>query len=499
MLSLFRSIRFKLALWYSVILLSTLAAFGMIAYAYMNQKISKNLDLSLTSEVRWLQNLLEPKVGIVRPSRKFGLQKKASLTSSQSGAPVDTGQISEADEEIWEQIYKHALHNPKKTLIEVTNRYGAIMFHSSNLADEELSLGEIPSDSLIIKTIRRESGGDLRMAGLAGKNLEIFVAYPLSELNDALDNLFSIFLVLVPITFVVSLGGGWLLSYKSLHPVDVVTRAARQITAHNLDQRIPESLIDDEIGRLITTLNDMIARLRESFDQIKQFSVDASHELRTPLAILRGEIELALKNPKKNEEYRDVLASNLEEILRLSSIVDTLLLLAKGDLGQQDLRFEHVNVRDLLQELYEDAEILALRKDIVVTMSKAEDVSIWGDRLRLRQLFLNLIDNAIKYTPEKGKVSLSLEREDGFAAVKVQDTGVGISSEHQALIFGRFFRVDRARSREMGGSGLGLSIAKWIVDVHHGKIDVASEPNEGSTFSVYLPLEPAEETATVAV
>ena len=232
----------------------------------------------------------------------------------------------------------------------------------------------------------------------------------------------------------------------------------------------------------------MISRLSESFDQIRQFSIAASHELRTPLTIMRGEVELALRKEKDPAEYRRVLVSNLEELVRLSSIVESLLTMSKADFEQQEVQYEEVRMKDLLEELYEDCEIIAQKKQIGIELRRNEDVTIIGDRIRLRQLFLNLIDNAIKYTPEQGRVSVSSERRDGFVKVQVQDTGVGIPEAELAKIFDRFYRVDKARSREMGGSGLGLAIAKWVAELHRGHIEVTSEEGKGTTFTVFLPL-----------
>jgi signal transduction histidine kinase len=203
---------------------------------------------------------------------------------------------------------------------------------------------------------------------------------------------------------------------------------------------------------------------------------------------MRGEIELALRNPKTSEEYRAVLESALEEIMRMTAIIDNLLVLAKADQGRYHADFSEVDLGALVQELYEDSEVLAERKDIHVVLRETADIRIVGDRLRLRQLILNLIDNAIKYTPQGGTVTLALGQENGSARIEVSDTGIGIPADEQAKIFDRFYRVDKARSRELGGSGLGLSIAKWIAELHRGAITVQSSPHEGSTFTVQLPL-----------
>jgi two-component system OmpR family sensor kinase len=303
-----------------------------------------------------------------------------------------------------------------------------------------------------------------------------------------LENLFSIFLYIIPIAVAFSIVGGLSLAYKALKPVHDVTMRARKITAENLDQSIPVRNVDDEIGRLIHTMNDMIQRLHNSFEQVRQFSSDASHELRTPLTIMRGEIELALRNEKTPEEYKEILASQLEEILRLKSIIDNLLTLGKADHGALDMKLEEIHLESLIKDLYDDSEMLAHSKHIHVELKKIEPITIVGDRGRLRQLFLNLVDNAIKYTPDGGTVAISMERQNGSAVVAVEDTGIGIPQEDIVKIFDRFYRVDKARTRDMGGTGLGLSIAKWIAELHRGSIKVESELNRGSKFTVSFPI-----------
>jgi signal transduction histidine kinase len=234
----------------------------------------------------------------------------------------------------------------------------------------------------------------------------------------------------------------------------------------------------------------MIGRLQNSFSQIQQFSIDASHELRTPLTIMRGELELALRSKKNSpKEFREVLASAFEETIRMSSIIENLLSLTKADLGRAQTEFQDVWLRKIVQELSEDSEMLAESKKITIVVGQLDDALISGDPIRLRQLLLNLTDNAIKYTPAEGTVGISLVREDGVAKVIISDTGIGIPKEEQSKIFDRFYRVDKARSREMGGSGLGLAISKWIVELHRGSISVESDTDKGSTFTVTFPLK----------
>jgi two-component system OmpR family sensor kinase len=391
---------------------------------------------------------------------------------------------------IWNQIYEHTLLTPKKQIIQIKDRNGDILY-KSGLGKEEITFDEVPQDITKLVTIWNAKGQPLRLAVSQDRTMKVFVAYPISEINDVLSNLFFIFIYLIPVAIVISVGGGWFLASRSLKPVDDIARTARAITAHNLDQRIQFTGMDDELGRLVATFNEMISRLQLSFTQIQQFSSDASHELRTPLTIMRGEIELALRSKKQtSEEYRKVLSSALEETMHMTAIIENLLTLAKADRGLTNFATEDVWLRSVVQELYEDSEILAESKGITVRTGMLDDALIVGDAVRLRQLLLNLIDNAIKYTPENGTVEISLVREQRSAKIIIKDSGVGIPADDLTKIFDRFYRVDKARSRDLGGSGLGLSISKWIADIHGGTITVESELNAGSTFTVSLPLKP---------
>lgn len=478
----FRSIRTRLTGWYSLVVSVTLISFGLTAYYSTSNTLSETLDRSLKNEVKWLNEILAKKL----PKRRtppVTVPKDTALKEMKSEEEIGP------TDEIWNQIYEHTLLNPKKQFIQITDTRGRKLYKSPSLGNDSLFYPEIPFNYILLVNTSEFKNVSLRLAVTQNERMKIYVAYPLEELNEVLDNLFSSFLVLAPIAILLSIALGWFLANKSLKPVDEMTRTARHITAQNLGQTIPHSGINDELGRLASTFNEMIGRLRSSFDQIKQFSIDASHELRTPLTIMRGEVELALHSNKTPDEYRRVLASNLEEIIRMSAIVENLLTLSKADLGRVELQDEDVHLRELLRDLFEDSEVLAEKKHIKVTLQKAEEVTVKGDKVRIRQLLLNLIDNAIKYTPENGNVSLELDKVNGMASVAVRDTGIGIPAEEIPKIFDRFYRVDKARSRAMGGSGLGLSIAKWIAEAHGGKIEVQSQPQKGSTFTVYLPVD----------
>ncbi|MEW6511351.1 MAG: ATP-binding protein [Bacteroidota bacterium] len=484
-----QSIRARLTFWYTLLVLSTLLLFGTTSYYFTSRTLSENLDLSLKNEVRWVRDFIQPQAGKVKPGKRSidtMIRKKAGQMPS-GPADAEKDSTEEADE-IWNQIFKHTLQSPKKTYIQFTDRRGTAIYRSYNLGTDSLVFTDTVGINATVLTTGWLNGEPIRIALNRDKDYTYLVGYPLAEVRELLQSLYVIFLILAPIALAVSAFGGLALANKSLSPVKEIATRARRITAENLDQTIPVKTPNDEIGQLTLTINDMIRRLRDSFAQVRQFSADVSHELRTPLTIVRGEIELALRSPKSPEEYRRVLESTLEEILRLTSIIDNLLTLAKADQGLYRAEFSEVNLKTLVEELYEDSEVLASRKGIRVTLNAGAPITIVGDRLRLRQLFLNLIDNAIKYTPGGGAVTMEVIRQDGTAVFRVSDTGIGIPAEDIPKVFDRFYRVDKARSREMGGTGLGLSIAKWIAELHRGSISVESEPQKGSVFTVKLPV-----------
>ncbi len=485
---MFKSIRFRLTVWYSVVLLIALATFGVTSYLYTGEMLSQNLDISLRNETQWLREILEGKLdmerGKSRTPRGGILNYPANPPTSPQG---ESRSESDEDYTIWNKIYEHSLLNSKKQFVYVMDRRGRVFYKSFNLGQDTLPspAGLETYKVSVIRTILE--GQRIRLAALNTKFYDIRVAYPEDEITDVLQNLFSIFLLLIPVVFVISVVGGFFLAKKSLRPVDEITRTARKITATNLRERIHVNNPEDEIGRLTETLNDMIGRLEASFEQVQQFSMDASHELRTPLTIMRGEIELALRGNKKTASYKKTLASLLEEVLRMTSIIEGLILLAKADSGNAKMEKKPTRLDSLVSEIREDADILAEQKKISVSISRLDEITVMGDPVRLRQLMLNLVDNAIKYTPEGGQVTLSLQRLNGDANFTVEDTGIGIPPRDIKRIFDRFYRVDKSRSRLPDGLGLGLSISKWVAEAHGGRLLAESRVGSGSRFTVILP------------
>ena len=271
--------------------------------------------------------------------------------------------------------------------------------------------------------------------------------------------------------------------------MDQITQTARTISAQNLSSRlvVPESR--DELQRLSETLNSMLDRLEAAFKKITQFTADASHELRTPVAVMRTRAELSLRKARSADEYRDVIAEVLTELEKTSTLIEQLMFLARADSGAETLHFMATDVAGVLREACHQGSALAEAKQIAFRERiPGASMMIEGDASSLRRLFLILIDNAVKYTPASGEVEVSLQRNGKYAIAEVRDTGIGIAEADLPNVFERFYRADKARTRELGGVGLGLSIGRWITEVHDGAIEVRSTPGRGSIFQVRLPL-----------
>ena len=308
--------------------------------------------------------------------------------------------------------------------------------------------------------------------------------------EEALARATQILLIVAPFVFLIGLVGGWNLVGRALKPVDEMTRAAMSIESKRLDLRLTPVETDNEIGRLAAALNTMIARLDRSFRQIERFSADASHELKTPLTSIRGEAEVALMSQQTPEERDQTLRSIIEETERLTSIVNNLLVLARADANQIQVQREPTALHEAAMAAFESVEALARKKGVSLDINQMDDVTVLGDSLWLQQLAANLLQNAVKYTPEGGTVTLSLKHSNGSALLSVLDTGPGIASDHIPHLFDRFYRVDSGRSRDHGGTGLGLNISQWIAQIHNGSIEVQSELGKGSCFTVCLPAAP---------
>ena len=306
--------------------------------------------------------------------------------------------------------------------------------------------------------------------------------------NDTPEDILQITVVCGIPAAIVALIGGWWLMRKAMAPVTALTEAASRINESNLHAQLPRTGNGDELDRLTEVFNAMTARLDSSVNRIREFTLHASHELKTPLTVMHGELETALGDGGSAAQNRERLLSQLDEVQRLTKIVDGLSLLTKADAGQIALKREPVRLDELVRDSFDDAQILAQPFEIKVDLGRCDEISVAGDRHRLRQLLLNLTDNAIKYNQPKGAVKIELLRADKSAELKIANTGPGIPTESLGRVFDRFFRGDTSHANTVDGCGLGLSICQWIVTAHGGTIAIASEPKKLTSVLVRIPI-----------
>jgi signal transduction histidine kinase len=298
---------------------------------------------------------------------------------------------------------------------------------------------------------------------------------------------FSVQLIVLFIVVFILMFSGYMLIATLLKPLEQITITLDEINANNLSTRIEIQNESTDVIQLVTSINTMIQRIENSFKQIQQFTSDASHELRTPLAILMGELEIGLHTSKSKQDFQEVILSALDEVIRLSKVVSSLLELSKAESGKLILQFEETNLSELLLDLIEDAEILSEAKKITLHHSVEQDIYVEVDSSKMHQALLNIIENSIKYTQEQGEVSINLCTSDFFVIIEVKDNGIGMSEEELPFIFDRFYRADISRSQVIHGTGIGLAIVKWILEGHETITTVQSKPNEGTTFLIKLP------------
>ena len=462
-----RSVGTRLTLWYISLLTVTFMLLAGAAYGFLAYSLSHDLDAALD--------------GVAGALAK---QAHGGATSFFS---------SEVDE-----IFRHFFgYSPLDRYFDIRDLRGRSdprqpLHPSAKLPLSQKALRNASQGLPTFETVENIGNYPARVLTLpiikAGRVTNLVqVGMSLENMYKTRRRFLLIMAAVLPFGLLLAGGGGWLLARRALKPVDIMTQAARRISGEHLDERLQETGSGDELDRLAKTLNNMLGRLDDAFHQIRQFSADASHELQTPLTILKGEMEVALRSPRSPEEYQGVLESGLEEIDRISHLVEGLLLLARADAGVLRLDLRPVKLKELLQEIYEQMKVVADDHSVSLQTASLEAVSIQGDREHLRRLLLNVVDNAIKYTPAGGSVALSLQDDGGWASLKVSDTGIGLSKKEQERIFSRFHRATEARSRDEKGVGLGLSLARSIAEAHGGRIQVESTPGQGSTFTVLLP------------
>ena len=324
---------------------------------------------------------------------------------------------------------------------------------------------------------------------VSGRSVVLRVARSEERLREQLSEVLKVLVFGLPLVIVLAGAGGYVLARRALAPIEHLAVEARRVTAERLHERVSVPNQHDEIGRLAAVINDAFSRLESSFDKLRRFTADASHELRTPLAVLRGIGEAGLVETRTPAEYKEAIGSMLEEIDRLTTLVDTLLRLSHGDAGSVHLSRESLDLGQLTREVASSLGVLAEERRQRISIESIDGVRVSADRLVLREAITNVVDNAIKYSPVGASIAVSVRGDGDRAVVEVADQGAGIAAEYRERIFDRFFRVDSARSRDAGGTGLGLAIAKWAVEINGGSIRVDPGAISGSVFRISLPIE----------
>ncbi len=463
------SLRVKLTLYYLAILSAILLLFGIAIFTYLSRSLLATIDESLAYQAKKIE-------------RHFAINAGANVAD-----------LSGENDEQLLQLSPHLMQT-----IDDNWQIRDEMCASPNdcLPVDKDKLQRMEVGKPVFETVKPQTGESLRVMTLRAKDPEgsgtyfIRLGHSLKALSNARRRAVIVLGIAIPLALLLGSYGGLLLANQALRPVDRITRAADRIAAGDLTERVPEPAKMDEIGRLAATFNHMISRLQAAFERQKQFTSDASHEMRTPLAVMRGDIEITLRRERTVDEYQRVLTSNLEEIVRLSRLVEDLLTLARADAGRVELRYEPIELNELCQQMVEYISPLAHQREQTLGYDAPNaPVMINADVQRIKQLLLNLLDNAIKYTEPAGDITLGLKTEDKDAVITVADTGRGIPPEDLPHIFDRFFRRSaKISDRSAAGFGLGLSIVKWIVDSHGGKTEAQSEVGKGTTFTVRLPL-----------
>ncbi|MCI0389382.1 MAG: ATP-binding protein [Acidobacteria bacterium] len=472
------SVRTRLTLWYVGVLALALIVFSAGVYLLLARNLHHRMDESLRASSESIA------ISLVRERAEGETEAEAAHSTV---------------EELHLLNQAMAIFNFEGRLIEEKTTLG-------NVHARLPALDSIPDDNLRLYTEPGEGDevqrGAARRVKIGDTNAPylIAVSQPLKTVTEELEMLRRVFLIAVPLALLLAGLGGFFLARKSLAPVVAMSERARQISAENLEMRLPVANPRDELGQLAATFNELLSRLDSSFSLQRQFMADASHELRTPLSVMRTATQVILEKPRRDEnEYRDALAMINDQTRRLARIVDDMFTLARADAGRRPLTLGAFYLDELIGETSRAASVLAARKGVTVEAAERAEVLYYGDEHLLRQMLLNLLDNAIRHTPAGGGIRVSLAQFDSTCEVVVADTGEGIPVEAQPHVFERFYRVDKARSRSDinangadnggGGAGLGLSIALWVAEAHGGTIELVRSDPTGTAFAIALPLK----------
>ena len=459
-----RSLSFRLVAWYAGLLTLVFLVLGAVMFAVVATDLQESMR---NNQMRRAQQISDTLLEGISHS------DESSLATS-----VEDLYAPEANDRF----------------IRITRGDGAVLFESSasrNSASEIPALRQMPA-SPSWREVRLPSGGSLVIGTVIhlsanGTRYVVEVGARTAPIDAALGRLLAALATGLPIAIAIAAIGGFLLVRRALVPMERIARKAEAITQHNLSERLPVERSGDELERLSLSLNHMISRLEEAVQGSKRLVADASHELRTPLTVMRGELESMAADPQTSRGTREMLASLLEEVERLAAVVDGLLALSRLDTGEASAAWVKFDLAELVATTADQMSLLAEDKSISVACDAPQRVIVEGNRARLKQVVVNLLDNAIKYTQKGGTVRLKVTWQNAQPVLEVSDTGIGIPPEAVPHVFERFYRVERSRSREQGGAGLGLSIVKSICAAHGAAVEVESAPDQGSRFCIRFP------------
>src|SRR5882762_6524248 len=497
---MFSSVRARLTLWYTGVVALVLISFALAGYLFLSFTLNRRTDDALVE----MANAFASSLANDEHDSHLG---EADVAGGESGHNSPDEAVIEAISQNQFRDYQFVVYTDSRREVAASavrrnvNEPGWRHPPMASIAGVLDAVGPTPPSSNAALYLATLSDGDnqYRLAGrrvqARGSPYTLIVLRPLHDQEDLLERASYALLLGVPLALLLASIGGYFLARKSLAPVVRMSATAAHIGAANLHERLPVANERDELGGLAQVINDLLARLDNSFEQQRRFMADASHELRTPIAIMRSEAEVALSEPEtSNAELRESIAIFKDETKRLTGIVEDLFMLARADAGQYKLTPKEVYLDELAGEVARAVRTLVAEKGLTLQLDATEEMPFRGDENLLRRLLLNLVDNAIKYTPTGGQVTVSCKREGMRYIITVSDTGRGIPAEAQPHIFERFYRADSARSRadEEGasltsGAGLGLSIARWIAEAHDGALDLLHTSEAGSVFQLVLP------------
>jgi heavy metal sensor kinase len=459
-----RNVRTRLTIWYVAVLAGVLLIYGGSASAVLLFQLRSQLDHLAIEDLETIEGFLS-----------FGSNGKLFLRNDYHDHPYPVA--------------------PQGRFMEVYAEDGSVLYRNALLGNH--LLGGIPEpgegvDSYSPRSIRLSDGTLVRLVSrrhlIEGRPTVIRLGYSESPLWQRFWQVVVGLIAGLPLALGLAGLAGYFLARRALSPIERMARRAHEINAQRLSDRLDVENPHDELGHLARAFNETLSRLEYSFVQLRRFTSDASHELRTPLTAIRSVGEVGLQKKGGVEHYREVISSMLEETGRLSSLVESLLVIARADSGQAEIRCESVLMMQLAREAVSLLEVLAEEKGQNLSLDGDEFAEVRGDRVLLRRVLVNLIDNAIKYSPIAGNIYLRVLRiNDQIVTIDVKDSGPGIPAEHREKVFDRFYRIDEGRSRETGGAGLGLAIAKWIAEAHGGTLELDCPPGGDCIFRVSLP------------